>query len=138
MSCILRVSGENFDVDHFIASIPIPVDSLWRKGERRYQNGTQINGSSGIRIMASEADFSELQRQIEDVILFLQVNLENLKRLSSFPGVEHMLLDFGAEIHPPGWSSFTFPPELLFLSGQAGISLCLSVYPTECKSETDA
>ncbi|MBC9071759.1 hypothetical protein IAI53_07245 [Thauera sp. CAU 1555] len=138
---MLRAGGENFNVDGFIASVPLPIDSLWRKGERRFPNSTKnekINETSGIRIVASEASFSQFQRQIEDVISFLQANLENVKRLSSFPGVEWLALDFGAEIYPPGWSSFTFPPELLFLSGQAGVSLCLSVYPTENEVEADA
>lgn len=141
MSCMLRAGGGNFNADSFIASVPIIIDSMWRKGERRFPNSTineQINESSGIRIVASEASFSELPQQIEDVISFLQTNLENLKCLSSFPGVEWLLLDFGAEIYPPGWSSFTFPPALLSLAGQAGISLCLSVYPTENEVETDA
>lgn len=141
MSCMLRAGGTNFNADGFIASVPLLIDSMWRKGERRFSNSNtneQINESSGIRIVASEASFSELPQQIEDVISFLQSNLENLKRLSSFPGVEWLVLDFGAEIYPPGWSSFTFPPTLLSLSGQAGISLCLSVYPTENEAETNA
>lgn len=141
MSCMLRAGGRNFNVDSFIASVPLLIDSMWRKGERRFPKSTtneQINESSGIRIVASEAGFSELPQQIEDVISFLQTNLENLKRLSSFAEVEWLVLDFGAEIYPPGWASFTFPPALLSLSGQAGISLCLSVYPTENEEEINA
>lgn len=141
MSCMLRAGGGNFNVDSFIESIPLLIDSMWRKGEKRFPNSTtneQINESSGIRVVASEADFSELPQQIEDAILFLETNLKDVKRLSSFPGVEWLVLDFGAEIYPPGWSSFTFPPALLSLSGQAGISLCLSVYPTENEAEVEA
>ncbi len=141
MSCVLRVGGGDFNADCFVASVPLVIDSMWRKGERRFPNSAkneQINESSGVRIVASEASFSELPLQVEDAISFLQTNLESLKRLSSFPGVEWLVLDFGAEIHTPGWSSFTFPPELLSLSGQAGISLCLSVYPTESGAEANA
>jgi len=141
MSCMLRAGGENFNADNFIASVSLTVDSLWRKGEKRFPNSIaneQINESSGIRIVASDASFSELPQQIEDVISFLQENHENIKRLSSFPGVEWVVLDFGAEIYPPGWSSFTFPPALLSLSGLAGVSLCLSVYPTENEAGTNA
>ena len=140
MTCVLRASGVNFNVDSFIASIPLQIDSMWRKGEKRFPNSTtnkKINESSGIRIVASEAGFSEWPQQIEDVISFLQTNLENLRRLSSFPGLEWLVLDFGAEICPPGWSSFTFPPALLSLSGQAGISVCLSVYPADNAAETN-
>lgn len=136
MSCILRISGKNFDVDAFIKQSLLVAYSFWRKGERRFPDGAEssinkINDSSGIRILASEADFSELSKQIEETIVFLQNTHEEIKKITSLPTVEWATLDFGAEIHPPGWSSFTFPPELLSLAGFAGVSLCLSVYPIE-------
>jgi len=141
MTCIFRAAGTNFDVDGFIAKSPLVADSLWRKGEKRFprsKSSEEINGSSGIRVVASEADFSELFQQIEDVIVFLRQNQEPIKALASFPGVEGTVLDFGVEIYPPGWASFTFPPELLFLAGSVGVSLCLSVYPTDPDGEADA
>ncbi len=131
MSCILRAFGNNFDVDGFIRQFSLVTHSVWRKGEKRFPKSETINESSGIRIVASEADFSELAKQIEDVILFLRKNHDDVKKLTSYPGVDGAVLDFGAEIYPPGWASFTFPPELLSLVGSAGVSLCLSVYPTE-------
>ena len=141
MTCILRAGGTNFDVDDFIAKSSLVADSLWRKGERRFprsKSSEEINSSSGIRVVASGADFSELLQQIEDVIVFLRQNQESIRALASFPGVEGAVLDFGAEINPPGWASFTFPTELLLLAGSAGVSLCLSVYPTESEGEADA
>lgn len=140
MTCILRAGGTDFDVDDFIEKSSLVADSLWRKGEQRFprsKSSKEINGSSGIRMVVSEADFSELSQQIEDVIAFLQQNQETIRVLASFPGVEGAVLDFGAEIHPPGWSSFTFPAELLLLAGSAGVSLCLSVYPTDTGGEAD-
>lgn len=140
MSCILRAGGDDFDVDGFIAKASLEIDSLWRKGEKRFPKSatSEINQSSGIRVVASEADFSQLAEQIEDVISFLRQNLEQVKLLASFPGVEGTVLDFGAEIYPPGWASFTFPAALLALAGEAGVSLCLSVYPTDKEEDTDA
>lgn len=138
MTCILRACGTGFDVDDFIAQSSLNADSLWRKGEKRFprsKSSEEINGSSGIRVVASEADFSELSQQIEDVITFLRQNQEPIRALASFPGVEGAVFDFGAEIHPPGWASFTFPAELLLLAGSAGASLCLSVYPTDTEGE---
>lgn len=141
MTCILRAGGANFDVDDFIAKSSLLVDSLWRKGEKRFprsKSSEEMNSSSGIRVVASEADFSQLSQQIEDVIVFLRHNQDPVRALASFPGVEGAVLDFGAEIYPPGWASFTFPAELLLLAGSAGVSLCLSVYPTESEGEADA
>lgn len=139
MSCILRASGAEFDVDAFMAKTLLEVDSLWRKGEKRFikSSNSEINRSSGIRVVASEADFSDLGEQIQHVISFLRKNIEQVKLLASFPGAEGAVLDFGIEIYPPGWASFTFPPELLALAGEAGVSLCLSVYPTDKEGQSD-
>jgi hypothetical protein len=140
MSCILRAGGNDFDIDGFIARTSLEIDSLWRKGEKRFPKRatSEINQSSGVRVVASEADFSQLAEQIADVTSFLRQNLDQVKLLVSCPGVEGAVLDFGAEIYPPGWASFTFPAALLTLAGEAGVSLCLSVYPTDKEEDTDA
>ena len=141
MSCILRAFGSDFDIDAFINSASLIADSTWLKGEKRFPNSDRnqsINDSSGIRIVASKADFTELAKQIEESTLFLRQNHDEIKKLTSISGVEGAFLDFGINIYPPGWSTFTFPPELLILAGSAGVSLCVSVYPTDEESDTDA
>jgi hypothetical protein len=141
MTCMLRAGGTDFDVDGFMEKSSLEVDSLWRKGEKRFPKSThseEINQSSGIRVVASEAEFSELSQQIQDVISFLRGNLEQVKMLVSLPGADGAILDFGAEINPSGCASFTFPPQLLLLAGEAGVSVCLSVYPTDTEEEIDA
>ena len=95
MTCILRASGTTFEADHFIARTSLVTDSLWRKGEKRFplnKAKEATNDSSGIRILASEADFSNLSQQIEDVILFLRQNQTAVTELASFPGVESAVL----------------------------------------------
>lgn len=138
MTCILRAGGVNFDVEAFIAGTWLVIDSSWRKGEQRLSRSKtpdKVNASSGVCIVASLADFAELARQIEDAILFLGRNLASVQRLSSFSGVEGVVLDFGAEIHPSAWASFTFPVELLRLAGEAGVAVSLSIYPAEEEEE---
>ncbi|MRR56813.1 MAG: hypothetical protein EG824_01155 [Deltaproteobacteria bacterium] len=139
MSCILRAGGDEFNVDSFIAKTSLEIDSLWRKGEKRFPKSatSRINQSSGVRVVASEADFSQLSEQIEEASSFLCQNLEQVKFLASFCGIESAVLDFGAEIYPPGWASFTFPAPLLTLAGEAGVSLCLSVYPVRNEKDPD-
>ena len=141
MSCILRAGGENFDVDAFCAGSAIVPDSVWRKGEMRFRNvsgSRTIHDSSGIRVVTSDAGFSALADQIADTILYFRRHTEDIKALAGFPGIDVAVLDFGAEISPPGWSSFSFPPELLSLAGYTGVSLCLSVYPCDEETEGDA
>jgi hypothetical protein len=134
MTCILRAGGADFDVDAFLAGVPFKVHSCWRKGERRFPHSkanVDVNETSGVRLLASGSDQSEFAKQLDDVTSFLDVNLAAVQRLSSFPGVEWALLDFGVAISPPGWASFTFPVDLLRLAGAAGVALSLSVYPTD-------
>lgn len=141
MSCVLRASGKFFDVDAFTQSSLLETNSVWFRGEKRFPSSTtseKVNESSGLRIITSDADFSQLERQIEETTAFLRSNESELKKLAAFPGVEVVTIDFGAEIKPPGWASFTFAPALLALAGTMGISLCLSVYPTDDEEGADA
>ena len=140
MSCMLRIGGQEFDLDAFAASNSVVPDSTWRKGEKRFpksQTSTKISDTSGIRIAASDADMSELEKQIDETLQFIRKNHDELRKAIQMPGVEFAVLDFGCEIHPPGWSSFTFPPEILSLAGSIGASLCVSVYPADDESEED-
>lgn len=118
MSCILRVSGENFDVDEFIRSFGLPIESCWHKGELKFlksQPNGRKNKSSGVCLLVSDEDFSELAKQISDALLYFRNNSSLLREISVFPGVEWAVLDFGVEIKPPWFSSYSFPPELLVL-----------------------
>lgn len=63
-------------------------------------------------------------------------NAEELRRLAKFPGVQELLIDFGANIYPPGWCSFRFPYQLLHVAGDLGIDLELSVYPTDPEDDS--
>ncbi|HPV24966.1 MAG TPA: hypothetical protein PLJ65_12385, partial [Casimicrobium sp.] len=59
-----------------------------------------------MSFVVSDADFSELSIQFSDAQLWLGRNRDELARLVQFPGVDGVSIDFGAEIRPPGWSSF--------------------------------
>lgn len=138
MSCILRVYGNEFDVASVLVSDVLTVDSHWVKGEMRFPGSSVIrtlNDSSGVRVVVSEADFTDLKKQISDAVEFLREHHSAARTITTYPGVEGAVLDFGVNIYPPGWASFTFPPELLSLAGSVGVALCLSVYPTETDAD---
>jgi len=139
MSCILRAAGENFDVDQFVANCELKPLKVWRKGEPRFPKSNpdgKKTENSGANFEVSPADFSELELQLEDAKVFFQENAELVRSLKEFPGVEGVTVDFGAEIHPPGWCWFSFPPDLLVLIGNLGVQLMLSVYPVREEDET--
>ena len=131
--CVLRVSGAHFDVDQFLGkSLWIPP-AIFRAGEPKFtaeSTERSVSRKSGFNLNASNAEFSELHKQIDDAIRFLRSNEKELVRLRDFPGVEGMRLDFGIEERDVPAQSETFPPELLFLLGRLGISLVFTLYPS--------
>lgn len=139
MSCILRVYGDHLDPDALIRAGGIEPYSLWRIGERRFpaSDTSPRNASSGVRYRVSDADFAELDQQIEDAIRYFRENLQALKRISEFNGVEEAVADFGVDLKPPGLASFCFPPELLTLAGEAGVYLMISVYPVSDEDDDE-
>ncbi|MBU2706798.1 hypothetical protein KCM76_12465 [Zooshikella marina] len=139
MSCILRISGENFDVDLCVEGKDVEFSNIYRKGDPRYPaskpNGPKLE-HSGLSVEVSSADFSDMNQQLEDAIDFLNKSSGLIRELVEFKGVEYALLDFGVETKPPFWASYTFPPELAYLAGQLGLGLCVSTYPVDEDEET--
>lgn len=134
MSCMLRVGGYNLDIDALMDATELEIDSFWQKGCRRFpksESNQEVNSSSGLRIVVSDADMSDVPVQMEEALVFFQEHRQRIEQIGSYPGVDWIVADFGAEIRPPGWSSFCFPAELAAIIGAVGVSLELSVYPTD-------
>lgn len=140
MSTVLRAAGSDFDIDAFLGACELDPIRVWRKGEPRFHSRPDgpKNEASGANFEVSSADFSELSAQFEDACVFFKKNADFVRRLCAFPGAEGVIVDFGVEIHPPGWCSFTLPPDLLVLIGSLGVSVMLSVYPVEDEAEPES
>ncbi|WP_163341186.1 DUF4279 domain-containing protein [Desulfopila sp. IMCC35008] len=139
MSCVLRVWGNEFDVDSITLEPELEAIKVWRKGQPKFNSNpnSRLNETSGLSIELSSSDFSEIEKQINEAISFCKSHQKVLTKLVSHQGVDGAVADFGAEIYPPGWCSFYFEPELLKILGNIGISLGLSVYPTDNEDETE-
>ena len=103
------------------------VYDVWHKGEIQFK--ARVRKNSGFSVVASEADFDNIKKQIKDAIAFLQRNAEELKRLKNYPEVEEPVLDFGIEDRDVAVQCDYFPAQLLFLAGNLGIGLEISRYP---------
>jgi hypothetical protein len=130
MSCILRISGTNLNLDE-LPSIGLFPDTTWEKGKPKYPKKPdgKINSSSGARYVVSEADFDEFEIQKTDAIEYLKVNRKELKELMSVKNIEEASLDFAIERRDVVVQSDFFQPELLRLSGELSIGIMLSQYP---------
>lgn len=140
MTCILRAGGTDFDVDVFVATSALIPHSIWRRGASRYPQaspGGDRHDTSGLSVLVSKAEFSDLSLQVADAVEFLRLHHDAVQALASGSSVESVTLDFGVEMSWPSWPSFTFPQELLSLSGSAGVAVCLSVYPAEAGARDD-
>jgi hypothetical protein len=131
MSCVLRVRGTNFAVDEFLSKSTLKPVVVVRRGQSQYPNSapSRIPSASGFHALASEADFSQLQVQVEDAVRFLEQNHTELARLVAFPEVEMVSLDFGIEERDVAAQSERFPPDLLRIAGNLGIWLEFTLYP---------
>lgn len=89
MSCVLRVAGSDFDVAAFLRDSVWSPCRVFRKGEPKWPSTPhKINTRPGFNLDVSDAEFSDLVRQIEDATAFLETHFDELQRLAIFPGVE--------------------------------------------------
>lgn len=134
MSCMLRIGGRDLDIEALLQVAELPIDSHWKKGQRRFptsETNVQVNDSSGFRVVVSEADFSDIAAQMDDALQFFASHRAQIENVVGYPGVEWATLDFGADLRPPFWASFCFPSALAAAVGATGVSLELSVYPSD-------
>jgi hypothetical protein len=83
MSCVLRVSGRDFDVDSFLNESALKPLVVSHRGEQLY-TGSRVEEQSGMNLSVSEREFSDLPGQIEDAVRFLKQNAKELGRLRDF------------------------------------------------------
>ncbi|MGA3283941.1 MAG: DUF4279 domain-containing protein [Verrucomicrobiota bacterium] len=138
MSCLLRATGENFEVDAFLQTSKLRPNTVQHKGQLRRKNKPDGGKSefSGLSCVVSEKDFNDLEGQIAEAIEFLKSNRVHLQKLVKFPGIEDVRLDFGIERRDEFSQCDYFPSKLLCLAGELGIGIELSQYPISPKQKT--
>lgn len=133
--CVLQVSGEDFDVDAFLAQSPLKPYSVTRKGERRKYlsgDGREVYEDSYFCMLAGEgAKDCSLPPLDEEVYQFLIKNKSELAVLNATPGVTRILLDFGVSNMGTYTQSFVFSSKLLRLVGELHMEIMLSIYPID-------
>ncbi len=133
MSAVLRAHGEAFDVELFLAESSLEPDSVYQKGApvpsaaARKENGTPRR-ASGFSLTVSHADFSDLETQISEAIVFLDEYEDELRRLGKFDGVEGVSLDFGVQRRDVAAQTDVFPSDLLWRAGALDIWIAITHY----------
>jgi hypothetical protein len=124
--CVLRATGDDFQVAKFLEKSTFAPCNVFQKGERKSKNS--VWQSSGITVVVSDASGDEFARQVQDAIEFVRENQKELSRLRSFDGLEDMELDFGVYRKDGFLQNSVFPAELIALAANWGIGIELSNY----------
>jgi len=131
MPCILRIVGENFDVDNFIDRSAIKPYKIFYKGEPQYAikpDGKKIE-RSGCSIEISKVDFENLDQQIDDALVYLNQNQEKLRWINKNPEIQYAVLDFGLNYDSDKFvQSHYLPNEFLKLVSELGVGIEISIY----------
>jgi hypothetical protein len=133
MSCILRFSGKHLDVEALLKCTSIKPDRIWSKGEPKFKRkpeGTKMD-SSGVTFLASDADFTEFDKQIEDTTEFLKANKNEILSMATHASVEFATLDFGVALRDEMIHSDTLNPQFLLAVGSLNVEVKISHYPCE-------
>jgi hypothetical protein len=137
MSCVLRASGTNFDVDEFLKTSSLDALTAFHRGAVQFPTSSVTCKSeySGMNVSVSTREVSDLRGQVKDAIEFLSKNDRELRRLRDFPGLQRMDLDFPIEDRDVMYQRDAFPHKLLSLLGELRIGLIVSRYPAHSGAE---
>ncbi|QNF33437.1 hypothetical protein HUW51_12165 [Adhaeribacter swui] len=142
--CVLRISGQNLNVEKLILLIDQKPVSIYRKGEpylKSKPNGRK-NKTSGINYNVSNASFDDLEKQIKDAIKFIKKYKAQIAEVTFDELVDGSTLDFGIDLRI-GYQNVaiqadSFPSELLKLLGELNIDLGFTLYPPDLENQIEA
>lgn len=138
MSCMLRIYGEHFAVDHFLSQWPLPINKVWHKGDKSDLPDRPPSKHSGFNLVVSDADFGDLKGQIQDAIDFLNQFSAACLALKEEPGIDEKTLNFGIAFKENVAAQFThFPAKLVSLAGAHNLAIEVSHYWVSEDDECD-
>jgi hypothetical protein len=132
MACSLTVSGDDFDVDEFLARFEIRPEGMFRRGEPK-PRGKGLHTQSRFWLSVSEREFEDFDRQIFDAVVFLSLERWQpvLEAVAHTPGLEQWLT-FGIArldvVEFPLQATY-LPPELVALAGRYRVGIAVDHYP---------
>jgi len=137
MSCYFRVVGKKLLIDELLEKVDMEPCSVWHKGEPRLTSKPKGKKRlhSGASFVASGAEMTEFNLQVEESIQFLEEFKKEIEIMVAYPGVEEARLDFGINLRDAFINSDYLPPKILALAGNLNIAIELSHYPP-CNDET--
>lgn len=136
MSCVLRVSGETFDVDRFLATSQLHPCAVWHVGEKHARCHPPCT-TAGFNIVVNEASIDDFPAQVQNATRFLRDNRDELQQLSQLASVSDITLDFAIAHRNEAAKYCRLPPELIQFAGEFRMGIELSYYACVNKGAGD-
>jgi uncharacterized protein DUF4279 len=124
--CILRVTGESFDVDAFLEKSPFKPDIVYRKGQRRRPASRGTQKASGFNVVISQSENPD--EQVRRALKFLRENRPEMLRLMRAKGIDQVTVDLSCPQREFTRRVAHLPNELLSAAGAYGIDIDVSFY----------
>jgi hypothetical protein len=132
IGCVLRVWGDEFDVDNLLSRVSIKPRNVQRKGIPRFGPQSKVAEETGFYVVTSKASEYNLPAQVDDTIAYLRGHGKELATIMSCPGIFGAALDFSVASrlgHNDIVAQNDFlPSELLLLAGTLGIGINVTQY----------
>ncbi|RCS59390.1 hypothetical protein [Parvibium lacunae] len=136
MSCIIHFIGDNANVDELQRLCPIAPCNVFVKGEpRTTRPNARLARTSGISVVASDAEFEAFEQQQAEAIKFLRRYHTELKAMRMVVGVEMASIDFGIYMRNVIVQNDSFGPDLLAEIASLQLRLVLSQYPPQGRAK---
>jgi hypothetical protein len=136
MPCVLHFTGDQANVAELERLSPIELCAVFRKGEPRSNRpAARLSRTSGVSLVASDADFDYLEQQQLEALAFLQLHMVKLQAMRAVSGVELASIDFGISMRNVIAQTDVFEPDLLAEIASLRLQMALSQYPTYGKSK---
>jgi hypothetical protein len=136
MSCVLHFFGDAADVAELERLCPTETCNVFRKGQAKSDRpNARLARTSGISVVASEAEFEDLEQQQADALAFMKRHHAALQAMRSVQGVETASIDFAITMRNVFVQGDSFEPDLLVEIANLGMRLVLSQYPPQGRAK---
>ncbi len=130
MSVVLRIYGEDLDIDAVLGCCDLQACAVQRRGESVIPDSKRVFSQNAIFISISESDIGDFGRQVDETLSFLDQNQSAVAALVDTPEVTEPFIDFGVAHCDVAKQSTVFPARLVQAAGRLKLGLSLTIYET--------
>jgi len=121
MLCVLRIAGDDLDIDAMLPNAKLSPFRIDRKGEGKARTNA-LNYDVA-------ADTESADKLFSDIRAFLLANRQEIAALGRRPGVQHFILDIAVSVAEEMASrSLVLSKDMMSAAVELGLSFEISIY----------